>query len=139
MRATYRFLIWFLISALAQPSWAVMHIDPKAYPHAFRDQIHHPSAAKVHALGSLQAAVKAGAVGTKNVAVIAVQFPSSSCGGCTSGSNSIVSLAGVDTRFTNMKNYYSEVSYGQLTVNFKFFGPNDGTVGGDATAAAAGA
>ncbi len=132
-------LLLMLVLVVAQPGWAVMHINPKAYPNAFRDQIHHPSAAQVHAMGSIQAALKANATGTKNVAVIVVQFPPSSCGGCTSGSNSIVSLGAVDTRFTNMKSYYSEVSFGQLTVNFKFFGPNDATVGGDNTAAAAGA
>lgn len=139
MIASLYSLLLIVIFFVAQPGWAVMHIDPKAYAHPFRDQIHHPTAAQVHAMGSIQAAVKAGAVGTKTIAVIVVQFPASSCGGCTSGSNSIVSLAAVDTRFTNMKNYYLQASYGQLTLAFKFFGPNTANVNGDPDVVTAGA
>jgi M6 family metalloprotease-like protein len=102
--------------------------------------IHHPSAAQMHAAGgNVMAALASGSTGPKNVAVIVVQFPASACGGCTSGSNSIVSLSAVDTRFTKMMQYYSEVSYTQISLSFSFFGPNDSTVNGDATAAQAGA
>ncbi len=117
---------------------AVRHVKPGAYPNAARDNIHHPSKAeKQRAAGSRRAATISSTTGAKNIAVIIVQFPAGT-GSLISGSRTIVSLANIDTYFTQMAAYFTEVSYGQLTLTFKFFG-TAGTAGGDATAAAANA
>jgi M6 family metalloprotease-like protein len=129
------FLSVVLVAANSPLGWAVQHVKPGAYPHPFQDMIHHPSAAQMRAAGTLQAALKSGSTGPKTVAVIVVQFPSSSCGGCTSGSNSITSpsgLANINSYFTKMASYYDEVSYHTISLTFKFFGPNDASVTGDA-------
>ena len=140
MRLKKILVVGMVFELATGPSWGVAHLKPGAYPHAFQDQIHHPSAARIKKYGSLRAASLANVTGPLAVAVILVQFPASSCGGCTSGSNSIVSLANVDTRFTQMAAYYNEVSYGKiLPLTFKFFGPNTATVDGDASAVTAGA
>ncbi len=137
MRGVSRSLCLCLALLIAQPGWAVGPLNPGNYPHPPKDNIHHPSAAKIRAMGSLKAATIASASGPKNVAVIVVGFPAG-CGACTSGQRTIQSLGNIDGYFTSMAAYYNEVSYGQISVAFKFFGPNTGTVGGDGTAVAAG-
>jgi M6 family metalloprotease-like protein len=138
MRGASRSLCLCLALLVAQSGWAVGPLKPGDYPHPPKDHIHHASAAQIHAAGTLKAATIANALGTKNVAVIIVGFPAG-CAGCTSGQHTIQSLATIDTYFTSMASYYDEVSYHQIALAFKFFGPNTGTAGGDATAAVAGA
>jgi len=130
------FTFCILNSALSSPAWAVRHIHD-AYPHPPKDGIHSPNAAAMRTFGSLHAAIAGGATGTKKVAVIIVQFPASSCGGCTSGNSSIQSLSNIDNYFTQMANYYNEASYKKVTLQFSFFGPNDSNAGGDSSAATA--
>lgn len=130
----------FLIGALApcEPARAVRHIDPSAFPNAFQDKVHTPSAAQIRATGSLRAATLSNAIGTKTFAVILVQFPSADST-LTSGDKSILSFANIDGYFSQTTSYYKEVSYNKLTINFKFFGASGTTAGGETTAAAAGA
>jgi M6 family metalloprotease-like protein len=106
---------------MAPPSWAVGHIKPGAYPHAFQDKIHHPSTAQMNKFGSMHAAIIGSSSGTKKVAVIIVQFPAGQAG-LTSGSRSIVSMANVGSYFTKMAAYYDEVSYHKIALTFAFFG-----------------
>ncbi len=131
-------LLMILVLLAATPGWAVGPLNPKDYPHPPKDQIHHPSAAQIRAAGSLKAAMVSSSAGPKNIAVIIVQFPAG-CASCTSGSRSIQNLGTIDGYFNNMASYYDEVSYHTISLVFKFFGPNTGTVGGDGTAVAAGA
>jgi len=56
-----------------------------------------------------------------------VGFPAG-CPSCTSPNRSIQSLAAIDTYFTNLAAYYTEVSYGKITLRFSFFGPSVSTV-----------
>jgi M6 family metalloprotease-like protein len=102
--------------------------------------IHHPNAKQMRKFGSMRAAIIGSALGTKNVAVILVDFPASACAGCTSGSNTIAVgfLPTIQTYFNNMRTYFQEASYGAMDISFKYFGPNTATVGGDNTPQIAG-
>ena len=111
-----------------------MHIVPGAYPHAFQDMMHHPSAAQVHAAGgNLRTALTSGSTGIKNVAVIVVQFQPPPAGEASiiSGNYLISSMANIQTYFTQMQKYYTEVSYGQILLNFYFFNSNNTNPTGD--------
>src|SRR4051812_18629668 len=101
---------------LLSPAWGVRHINPKAYPNHKQDMIHRPNPKQMKRFGSMKAAIIGGSLGAKNVAVIIVQFPASSG---ISGSNSIQSLVTINSYFTSMRNYYTEVSKGAITLNFK--------------------
>jgi M6 family metalloprotease-like protein len=131
--------LWLLALA-AFPAWAVQHVVPGTYPHAVQDMIHHPSAARVHAAGSVLAALTSGSVGTKKIAVLVIQFPAG-IAGLTSGSNSIISPVNIQNNFTQMAAYYSEVSYGKLTLNIRYLNADvvSDAVNGDAALHAAGA
>ena len=130
------------------PGWAVQHIQPSIYPpQAGQCKARGMSAEKLRSASSLRALIIGSSTGTKNVAVIVVRFASASASLTTrpgldqtgSGSQNLIqSLTNIDAYFTQMKAYYSEVSYGNVDLTFKFFGDNDATVGGDNTAAAAG-
>ncbi|MBN1383350.1 MAG: M6 family metalloprotease domain-containing protein [Elusimicrobia bacterium] len=62
-----------------------------------------------------------GAIGTKNIAVILVNF--SGAGTDTSGSHTMSSdeVYGLNAIFDYFKNFYKEASYGQLNLNITFF------------------
>ena len=126
------FVIFAFLSTSTGPSWAVKPLLPGAYPHAVRDMIHHPSEARMLAAGSLHAATLATATGSKNVAVIIVQFPAGNAS-LISGSRSIQSVSTIKGYFDAMKAYYSEASYGLLILNFIYFNSNTGSVNGDAS------
>jgi M6 family metalloprotease-like protein len=127
MRRAALCLAMIVTLVAAQTSWAVPPLNPKDYPHPPKDHIHYPSFAKIRALGSVKAATIATATGTKNVAVIIVQFPAG-CPHCTFGQHTIQSLANIDNYFTEMAGYYNEVSYGKIALKFSFFGPNASTI-----------
>src|SRR5438105_1677794 len=57
------------------PVHAVGHIRPGVYPNAKQDMVHQASRAQIGKFGSPRAAIIGTASGTKNVAVICVQFP----------------------------------------------------------------
>jgi len=124
------FLYLSLAVVLQSPASAVTHVVPGAYPNAFQDMIHHPSAAQMRAHGNnLRAALTSGSSGPKNVAVIIVQFPAGNSS-LISGGNSIVSFSNIQGYFTQMQSYYKEVSYNNISLNFVFFN-NNGHVNGD--------
>src|SRR4029077_9845095 len=102
----------FVLLLSASPLWAVNHVTPGSYPNHKKDMIHVPTAAQIQHFGSLRGALVGTATGTINVAVIVVQFPNSSCGGCTSGFHSIQNMPTIYSNFTQMSTYYNEVSYG---------------------------
>jgi M6 family metalloprotease-like protein len=120
---------------MTQPGWAVRHVIPGAYPNAFQDMIHHPSEAQVRAAGSVKAALTSGSTGTKNIAVIVVQFQPPPAGETTliSGSYLISSVANIQTHYAQQAAYYQEVSYGKITLNFSFFNSDDAALTGDST------
>jgi M6 family metalloprotease-like protein len=133
-----KFLIVFTALILPiQSAFAVPHIKPGAYPNRKKDMIHRPTQAQMKRFGSPRNAIIGGASGSKNVAVIITRFPASSN---ISGSNLILNAINIDSYFTAFSNYYNEVSNGNLTLTFRFFG--SGTPGltplGSATAVAAG-
>src|SRR5688572_11 len=120
------FAVLLVLTSSIQPVGAVRHVVPGAYPNAKQDEIGRPSAARIHAARSMRAAILGGASGIKAVAVILVQFPASSCAGCTSGTNTLTAgdLLAIDGYFTDLAAYYTEVSNGAITLNFSFFGTN---------------
>lgn len=122
---------------LAQPLWAVLHINPERYPKAHKDKVRVYTKSQIQKAGSLRAAVINGATGTRNVAVVIVEFVAGNAS-LISGARTIQSLANINSYFVQMKGYYTEVSYGKLTVNFTFFGNLNAGLG-QATAQAAGA
>ena len=128
------------LALTAPPSWGVGHVVPGAYPNHHKDGIHHPSAKLISHFGSLRAAIIGSSSGPKTVAVILVQFPASTH---ISGSASFTSGLGsgaVDAYFTQMSNYFKEVSYNKIpSITFKFFGVNTVSPTGDALASTAGA
>src|SRR5579872_3378284 len=111
-----RFFIvsWAFFFLWNTPAWAVIHVHPGTYPNAAHDQIHHPSAQEIAHYGVLGAKA-IGAKGTKNVAVLIVQF-SAGVAGLTSGSRTIQNYNNIDSYFNNMAAFYNEESYGQLTL-----------------------
>ncbi len=133
-------ILSFLVSVclLCSSAEAVRHIKPGVYPNAAQDDIGRPPASRVRSMGSMRAAILGGATGGKNVAVIVVQFPAGNAS-LISGSRSILNINDVNTRFSQMAAYFAEVSYGAMTLNFRFFGENTVGATGDATAVAAGA
>jgi M6 family metalloprotease-like protein len=130
MRASALIFASFLLIVPAVAD-AVKHIKPDAYPNAFQDQVHKPKPADVQKFGSLRAAVAASAIGTKNVAVIIVQFPSASVS-LTSGSRLIQSVSNIQGYFDQMATYFNEASYGKLTLNMSYFNSDTTTPLGDA-------
>src|ERR1700687_4864448 len=103
------FLLMILALLAVQPGWAVQHIVPGAYPHAFQDMIHHPSAAQARAAGSVQAATIASASGTKNVAVIIVQFAAginTLISGCPN--NALPTCSRNIQSVSNIQNYFTQ-------------------------------
>jgi len=130
--------VFFSLSLSLSPAWAVSHVVPGTYPNHKQDMIHHPSDVQMRKFGSMHAAIIGGSTGSHNVAVIIVQFPAGNAS-LRSGSNSIVSLANIDTYFANMKSYYNEVSYTKLQLSFSFFGQNTVLSTGNGTAQASGA
>src|SRR5882672_823618 len=98
MSTQARRLLVLLTFIAGQPAWAVQHIVPGAYPHAFQDMIHHPSARQVRAAGSVLTALSVGASGSPNVAVIIVQFTPGNAS-LISGSRSIQSVATIQNYF----------------------------------------
>src|SRR5437879_5290067 len=95
--------VFIAVSLATSPVHAVLHINPNAYPHAFGDQLHHPSTADIKRFGSLHSAIIGTSTGAKTVAVILVQFPSAS-GTWTSGNPSITNanLITIDQYFSSM-------------------------------------
>lgn len=84
--------------------------------------------AQIKLAGSLQAAIINNATGTKNIAVILVQFPSagSSTSGPSNGAITASGLTNFQSYFDAMKSYYSEVSLGKISLTFSFFGTGAG-------------
>ena len=126
-----------LLLLTAPQAWAVMHITPGAYPHAHQDQVHRVSAARAHAAGSVSAATISSASGTKNIAVIIVQFPAGQAslisGGHTVTGGSLTTIKGY---FDAMNAYYLENSHNALILNFSYFNSNNSNASGDATPSA---
>jgi M6 family metalloprotease-like protein len=110
--------------ALAIRSSAAPHTYPNPYPNQPKDHVHYPSAYAVRTFGALGRAIARGATGSKNVAVLIVQFqpPPPSEASLLSDGYLIQSLSGIQANFTQMAVYYHEVSYGAITLNFTFFG-----------------
>lgn len=147
MRCRLLIAIAFAVSSVV-PGWSVEHLKPSIYPpEAGQCRARGISAARLRAAASIKAMIIGTSTGAKTIAVIPVGFPSANSSITTlpnqdttgSGTqNQIQSLANLDTYFNAMKTYYNEVSYGKISLTFKFFGTNN-HVNGDATAAAIGA
>jgi len=149
MRFRFLLAVIFTITSVS-PGWSVQHLNPSPYsPEAGQCKARGISLARLRGAHSLQALIIGASTGAKTVAVIAARFPSASAtltsppnspfGNAGAGSqNQIQNLANIDAYFNQMKAYYNEVSYGKISVTFKFFGDNDATVNGDTTAVAAG-
>lgn len=119
---------------------AVPHVNPKQYPNAKPCHIRRFTTEDIKKYGSPRAAAILNATGTKNIAVIIVDFPGADAN--TSLSRTISNPANFDTYFNGaagMNAYYNEVSFGNLTLNFKYFGNTTGAnILGSNTAVAAG-
>jgi M6 family metalloprotease-like protein len=147
MRARLFLAVLFTFSTVT-PGWSVRHLNPSTYPpEAGQCKARGISAARLRSASSLHAMIIGTSTGAKNVAVIIVRFPSASSTLTTqpgvnvigSGTqNQIQSLTNIDHYFDQMKAYYSEVSYGKITLTFKFFGDNTTHLNGDTTAVIAG-
>lgn len=143
MRSRFFLAIVFGVTSVT-PGWSVQHIQPSIYsPQAGQCKARGINIARLHA-ASLQSFIVGASSGPKIVAVIPVGFtsasslltspPNSPFGAAGSGTqNNIQSLPNLDAYFTQMAAYYNEVSYGKISLTFKFFG-NDMTVNGDSTA-----
>lgn len=106
-----------------------MHLHPGTYKNPPRDNVHQPSATAAKRFGSMAVARAIGATGTKRVAVILTQFANETQGNWISGSNLITDLNKVQGYFTQFAAYYNEASYGQLVIQFRFFGANGDSAG----------
>jgi M6 family metalloprotease-like protein len=135
MRYTKLLAITLSFLFLHSPLQAVRHIQEGVYPNAKKDMIGRPSQTEIRRFGSRRNAIIGGVIGTKNVAVIVVQFPAGNAA-LISGSRTIQNLAGINTNFADMASYFSEVSNSNITLNFRFFGPS---AGNNVSAVAAGA
>jgi len=120
----------FLLLLSVQCAQAVIHINGgEVYPKAARDKFR---TIQRSAEGSLLPASLSSTTGTKKVAVIVVQFPAGNSS-LISGNRSIVSPANINAYFTRMTAYYTEVSYGKITVDLHFFNSGVAAANGEAT------
>ena len=126
------------LSLFVAPGYAVPHLHPELYPNAKPCHMKQFSPAQIKLAGSLQAAIISNATGTKNIAVILVRFPSA--GTSTSGpsNGNITNVATFDAYFASMASYYQEVSAGQITLKFAFFGTGTNVSTGSVSAVTAG-
>ncbi len=107
---------------LALGAFAVPHIDPEAYPGTTQCRTRSLTAAQIKAAGGdYKKALITSRTGTKNIAVILVNFPSAGVS-TSSGTSLNANLSDVKTYFDDFVAYYTEVSYGNITLVPKFFG-----------------
>jgi len=111
---------------VTSPLQAVPHLHPELYPNAKPCHPKQITPDMIKRFGSARAAVISTALGTKNIAVILVQFPSA--GSSTNGpsNGAIQSVDTFDSYFASMAAYYHEVSFGKMTLHFSFFGTSTG-------------
>jgi len=121
MRKTI-FLCFILLFTATIRSYAVMHLDGKTPgPTDYTRPIEKPKLT-VQTTKTISKKVIAPASGAKNIAVILVDFISA--GADTTGG--IFQLSGTDitdinTTINYLKGFYTEASYGTLTLNFTYF------------------
>lgn len=85
-----------------------------------KEHVHHkPDINFLRTTGLSERAIQQaiGATGTKNVAVILVNFSSAGTGTSGSSTMTLAEISSIATMITNMRNYYLEVSGSSLTIN----------------------
>jgi M6 family metalloprotease-like protein len=132
MRITKTIVFSLIFAFLDRPALALRHVIEGTYPNAAQCQVKYVP--RSVGTNGVQAATLTNFLGTKNIAVIVVQFPAGD-GSLISGSRSIVSLGNIDTYFSQMAAFYSENSYTKMTLQFRFFS----AAANSATAVGAGA
>jgi M6 family metalloprotease-like protein len=71
----------------------------------------------------MRQAIISNATGAQDIAVIIVRFPSAGTGTTGAGSQHLISsLANFNTYFTAMQSFFTENSFGAMTLNISFFG-----------------
>ncbi|HCJ65829.1 MAG TPA: hypothetical protein DHV62_00505, partial [Elusimicrobia bacterium] len=121
------FLIVFILSTIHYSLSTILaapHISGKHIPGQPKDHVHKiPDVQKLRAKGLSPQAIREtiGTVGTKEIAVILVNFASAGTNTSRAEMMTPTDTTGFNTTFSVVKNFFKEVSYNQLNLEITFF------------------